>query len=167
MLVKELTQTLRGSETEAHEAALILGLLIEREKVQHPTPGDDGGIREIIGDELAHQRLSETDLKTVVDEIIAYISDETLFPHPMAVWALTKSYEPRILPHLIRLLDRIVEDPNQENLAYQTLLGIINIGIPSSNRDLSIAAIRKASERGHTRVMETATQYLETQLFNQ
>jgi len=167
MLVKELTQALRGSEKEAHEAALTLGLLIEREKVQHPTPRDDGGIREIIGDELANQRLSETDLKTVVDEIIAYISDETLLPHPMAVWALTKSYEQRILPHLIRLLDRIIDDPNQENLAYQTLLGIINIGIPSSNRDLSIAAIRKASDRGHTRVMETATRYLETQLFDQ
>ncbi|MEW5860624.1 MAG: hypothetical protein AB1861_25160 [Cyanobacteriota bacterium] len=166
MLVKELTQALRRTDAEAHEAALMLGLLIEREKVQHPTPGDDGGIREILGDELANQRLSETDLKSVIDEMIAYISDETLLPHPMAVWALTKSYEQRILPHLIRLLDRIVGDPNQENLAYQTLLGIINIGIPSSNRELYIAAIRKAADQGHVRVMETANRYLETQLID-
>lgn len=166
MLVKELTQALRRTDAEAHEAALTLGLLIEREKVRYPAPGDDGGIRKILGDELADRRLSETDLKSAVDEIIAYISDETLLPHPMAVWALTKSYEQRVLPHLIRLLDRIVEDPDLEHLAYQALLGIINIGIPSSNRDISIAAIRKASGQGHARVMETATQYLETQLID-
>jgi hypothetical protein len=160
MLIEELIQTIRSGGTEAHEAALALGLLIEREKVNRPNPEDDGGIREIIGDELANRRLSQMELNTAVNELIRYI-DETIKPHSMAVWALTKSYEPRILPHLLALLDKVVNDTTQENLTYQTLVGIINIGIPSSYKDLSLAAIRKAAEHGHGEVMETATQYLE------
>lgn len=160
MLVEKLLQTIRSGGTEAHEAALALGLLIEREKVNRPNSGDDGGIREILGDKLANQRLSQMELNTAVDELIRYI-DETTKPHSMAVWALTKSYEPRILPHLIAILDRVVNDTTQENLTYQTLLGIINIGISSSYKDVSLAAIRKAAEHGHGQVMETATQYLE------
>jgi len=160
MLIEKLIQVIRSGGTEAHDAALALGLLIEREKVNRPNPADDGGIREILGDELANRRLSQMELNTAVDELIHYI-DETLEPDSMAVWALTKSYEPRILPHLMALLDRVINDTTQENLTYQTLLGIINIGIPSSYKDLSLAEIRKASEHGHGQVRETATRYLE------
>ena len=160
MLIKELIQAIRSGGTQAHDAALALGLLIEREKVNRPNPADDGGIREILGDELANRRLSQIELNTAVDELIRYI-DETLEPESMAVWALTKSYESRILPQLIALLDRVVNNTTQENIAYQTLLGIINIGISSSYQDLSLATIRKASEHGHGRVQETATRYLE------
>ncbi|HLP87236.1 MAG TPA: hypothetical protein VK184_01350 [Nostocaceae cyanobacterium] len=164
MLIEELTQALRKTDTEAHEAALTLGLLIERERVNYFPSGTDGGIQKILGDQFANYRLSETYIKNIIDEMLSYINDESLVPHAMVVWALTKSYEERILPHLIRLFDRVIKDPNQENLAYQTLLGIINIGLPSSYRELSISVIRKAAKQGHERVMETAVRYLE--IFN-
>jgi hypothetical protein len=153
MFIAKLMESVPKGGEEAHEAALTLGLLIERETVHRPA-GDDGGISEILGDEIASRRLSSSELRTAVDELIAYIT-ETPEPHPTAVWAVTKSYDPRILPHLINLLDRVVTDPLKEHLAYQAL-----VGITFFYNELSTAAIRRAAERGYGLVKETATQYL-------
>lgn len=161
MLIEKLIQAIHSSTTEAHEAALALGLLIERERVNHQSSEEnDDRIREILGDELSTRRLSQMEINTAVDELIRYI-DEAIEPDSMAIWALTKSYEPRVIPHLVALFDKVINDVNQENLTYQTLLGIINIGVPSKHKDLSLEAIRKASEHGYGQAKETATRYLE------
>ncbi|MBI1926908.1 hypothetical protein HYR99_22020 [Candidatus Poribacteria bacterium] len=159
MFIMKLMEAIRKGGEEAHEAALALGLLMERGKVRRPAPGDDGGVRGILGETLANRRLSKTELRIAVNELICYIT-ETLEPHPMAVWALTKSHHPHTLPHLIHLLDRVLTHPEHEHLAYQALIGVINIGTTSAHKDLSLTAIQKAAEQGHGQVKETATQYL-------
>lgn len=153
MSLMKFIEAIREGGKEAHEAALTLGLLLEREKVRRPVE-DDGDIREILGEELANQKFSVTELETIVDELLNYIT-EVSEPHPSAVWALSKSYNPRILPHLIGLLDRIVTDPEKEHLAYQAL-----VGITCFDNDLSLTAIRKAAKQGYGQVKETAKQYL-------
>ncbi|RPJ83106.1 MAG: hypothetical protein EHM18_14870 [Acidobacteria bacterium] len=158
MFVLEMMEAIRRGGEEAHEAALTLGLLIEREKVNRPA-GDDGGISVILGDEFAKRRLSETELKTAVDELIKYIQG-TNDPIPTAIWALTKSYDPRIVPYLIEFLNKVLSDPAKEQLAYLALLGIINTGVSSSYKSDSLAAIRNAAEHGQGIVTETATNYL-------
>jgi hypothetical protein len=157
-LLMELIGSIRQGAMAAHDAALALGLLIEREKV-HRLAGDDGGIRVILGDEWVDRRLTDAELQTVVDELIRYIRDVPA-PHAMAVWALTKSYESRIVPALIELLERVLTDKAQENVAYQALIGIINTGLASPYQDLAITAVQQAARQGQGRVQETASEYL-------
>lgn len=160
MFVPRLIEAIRRGGEEAHEAALTLGLLIEKEKV-HRRDGADGGRRLILGAELAERRLSSGEQQIAVEELIRYVND-TFDPHPMAVWALTKSSDPRIVPHLIRLLDRILDDPNKEDLAEQALSGIITVGLASddNNKRLSLEAIRRASNQTRSRVRTSARDYL-------
>lgn len=159
MSVLELIQVIRDKSQESHDAALAIGLLIEREKVNRPMPGDDGGIAEILGKKLASQRLSETDLETALNELISYVND-TPEPEPMAIWALNKSYDLRIIPTLINVLKRTVHDPKQENLACQALFGLINIGISSKYKSLCLEILDEAAKYGHGEVKDTASNYL-------
>lgn len=154
MWIDELMETIQRGDGSAQEAALTLGLLIERERVRRPA-GDDGGVRKILGEKWAKRRLSEKQLTEVVDRLIGYVNDTTE-PHPMAVWALTKSHDVRALDCFIGLLDRIVSDPAREHLAYQALIGITTFFTPSS-----LAAIRQAAEQGQGLLKETAVSYLQ------
>lgn len=173
MLVPKLIEAIRAGSAEGKEAALVLGLLIERENVYHPIPGDEGGIGQVLGEEFVSRRLSKIEVKEAVDGLIDYIN-EAVVPQPRAVWALTKSYEPRTLPHLINVLDRFVGDAQKEELVYQALVGIMN----SSPRrvlfehptgklrtdERSLSAIRRAAREGHGRVREAAIKYLQRNL---
>lgn len=154
----ELIGSIRQGGTAAHDAALALGLLIEREKVRQPAGGDES-IRAILGDEWVDRKLTDAELQTVVDELMRYIRDVPV-PDAMAVWALTKSYESRIVPALIELLERILTDKAQENVAYQALIGIINTGLASPYQDLAVTAIQQAARQGQGSVQETASEYL-------
>lgn len=157
-LLMELIGSIRQGGTAAHNAALALGLLIEREKVRQPA-GDDESIRAILGDEWVDRKLTDAELQTVVDELMRYIRDVPV-PDAMAVWALTKSYESRIVPALIELLERILTDKALENVAYQALIGIINTGLASPYQDLAMTAIQQAARQGQGSVQETASEYL-------
>lgn len=154
MWIDELIETIQRGDERAHEAALTLGLLIERECVRRPA-GDDGGVRMILGEKWAKRRLSEEELNHAVDRLIDY-TNQTAEPHPMAVWALTKSHDIRTLDCFIGLLDRILSDPAREHLAYQALIGTTSFYNPGS-----LAAIRRAAEHGHGLVKETAKRYLQ------
>lgn len=90
MFISQLIDAIRCGGDQAEEAALTLGLLIEREKTNRPM-GNDDDIRLILDEEMVKRRLSEVELASAVEELIRYVS-ETLTPHPTAVWALTKSY---------------------------------------------------------------------------
>jgi hypothetical protein len=137
----------------AQEAALTLGLLIERERV-HRSLGDDGGVAVILGEDLAAQRLSESELESATEELIAYVAERPT-PHPMAVWALTKTYDSRAGTPLAELLERILGDADREHLAYQALVGLANLG-----DDRFLQVIRRAARDGHGKVGETAREYL-------
>lgn len=154
MVIDDLIETIRGGGENAQEAALTLGLLIERERVHRPA-GDDGGLRTILGEKWAKRRLSEKELKHAVDRLTDYVN-QTAVPHPMAVWALTKSHDVETLGCFIGLLDRILSDPSHEHLAYQALIGITSFYNPRS-----LAAIRRAATEGHGLVKESAARYLQ------
>ncbi|MEA2900087.1 MAG: hypothetical protein QOJ84_5702 [Bradyrhizobium sp.] len=151
-----LAKVLRGG-TEAQEATLTLGLLIE----DRP-PADDAGLAVVIGPQLAELRLSPAERNAAVDGLLAYIRD-TAEPSPTAIWALTKSYEPRIVPVLIALLDRHGDDPHAAPLAYQALVGIVTAGLTTPEwRERSLVAVKRAAARAHAEVAEAAQRYLKT-----
>ena len=154
MWTDELIERIRRGDEDVYEAALTLGLLIERERARRPA-GDDGGVRAILGEKWAKQRLSEKELDHAVGQLIDY-TNQAAEPHPMAVWALTKSHDLRTLDCFIGLLDRILSDPAREHLAYQALIGTT---IFYNSR--SLAVIRRAAEQGHGLVKETAAHYLQ------
>lgn len=160
MLILQLMDAIRRGGDQAEEAALALGLLIERERTNRPL-GDDGGVQLILGEQMAKQRFSEVELKSAVHELIRYVN-ETPNPHPSAVWALTKSYDGRIVTPLIELLKRLLPDPSQENAACAALSGIMNTGISSELQRESLAIIRQAAEVGFGRVKEAAIAYTNT-----
>jgi hypothetical protein len=151
MLV-ELFRKLRTEGEEGHDAALTLGLLLERSRLSAP---DDAQIAMIVGDEAARLALSREERERIVDELVKYTSDA--FPPPaIAVWALSKSLDQRTLPHLIRLLDGSLSDPQQDHLAYQALVGVTMFsGRPSYD------AVQRAAKSGQGLVKETAERYLE------
>ena len=159
MFVKKIISSIYRGGIEAEEAALALGLLIEREKRR----GSNGSsIRANFGERLANRRLSETELTTAVDELIKYL-DETSEPHPKAVWALTRSYEPRTVRPLINVLNKFLTSPGHAEVAYQALVGIISLQTEKSRTAIR-AAIFRAAEQGHDEVRETAMDYLELSL---
>jgi hypothetical protein len=153
-LVLELLNALWSGGPEMHEAVLTLGLLIEREKVYRPVPGDDGGIKQILGEEFVNKRLSKRDLETAIHGLIEYIEKASV-PYPGAIWALSKCYDPIILSPLIRLLDRYLADAEQEELAAQALTVITNF-----YGDQVLAVVQRAAEYGYGQVKEAARQYL-------
>lgn len=163
MLVPKLIEAIRTGSAEGKEAALVLGLLIEREKVYHPIPGDDGGIGQVLGEQFVNRRLSKIEVQEAVDGLIRYIN-EAVVPQPKAVWALSKSYDSRTLPDLIDLLERFVGDADKEELVYQALVGIMNLYSAGRTNERSLVAIRRAAREGHGRVKEAAIKFLQRTL---
>jgi hypothetical protein len=153
--VEELLAAIRPGGEEADEAALALGLLLEDRN-----PDDDTQIASVVGRELAARRLSRAEHDAAVDGLIAYLQD-TPKPRPSAVWVLTKSYEPRIVPTLITLLDASLDDPHAAPIAYQALVGIVTAGLTTPKYYAKgRAALERAANRGTAEVAEAAQGYL-------
>jgi hypothetical protein len=151
-MIDDLLAELRTGGDGAKEAARTLGLLIERGS--RGPASDDQDIVEMLPPELADGHLTAAERQAAIDGLIAYVDGEPL-PLPLAVWALSKSFDERIAPALIALLERTVDDPEHEHLAYQALTGMIPLGGPEVEK-----AVRDAAERGHDRVRDGARQYL-------
>lgn len=160
MFISQLMGAIHCGGDQAEKAALTLGLLIERERTNSPA-GDDGGIGSILDQKMAKRRLSEVELANAVEELIRYVS-ETPTPHPTAIWALTKSYDVRMVRPLMELMTRLLPDARQENAAYNALSGLMNTGVSSELREESLAMIREAAKQGFGRVKEAAVGYLNT-----
>src|SRR5690348_8021157 len=147
--VEELLAAIRRGGETANESALALGLLLEDRN-----PEDDTQIAGVIGRELASRRLSHAERRSAVDGLITYLQD-TPEPHPSAVWALTKSYEPRIVPALLSVLDATLDNQDAVPLAYQALLGVMNVALSTPKyRAQGHAALQRAATRGHGEVAE-------------
>src|SRR5438132_1558130 len=153
--IGELLAAIRRGGELASESTLALGLLLEDRN-----PEDDTQIAGVVGGELAARRLSRAERRRAVDGLITYLQD-TPQPNPSAVWALTKSYEPRIVPVLISLLDATLDDQDAVSLAYQALVGIVNVGLTTPKyRAQGRAILQRAATRGHGEVAQTAQRYL-------
>ena len=151
--IPDLLAEIRAGGPAADEAAVTLGLLIER--AARGPQNDDGDISEALPPALADRLLTPDEHRTAVDGLIAYV-DESEQPLPLAVWALAKTDDRRVVPALLGLLARTVDGPEHEHLAYQALTGAIPFDGPEVRR-----AVRDAAERGHGRVGEGARRYLE------
>ena len=153
-----LLDRVRGGGPGAGEAARTLGLLLERESVRMPR--DDVGIDEILDDDWRDRRLEPAEVEDLVDRLLDYVR-ETAVPHDGAVWALTKSYKPRIVPPLVALLRRTMSDPTRENLASLALTGVITASPGTRHRQEAIAAVREAANHGVGRAARAASAYLD------
>jgi hypothetical protein len=80
----------------------------------------------------------------------------------MAVWVLTKSYEPRIVSPLTDLLRRVMVDEDLEDLAYHALIGVITESSGSAHEREALDVIWDVAKHGHGKVGETANEYLLT-----
>ena len=156
--VSILLDAVRSGGQQADDAARTLGLLIEREKVRRPA-GDDGGLGLFLDEEWLEHRLGPQELQEAVDGLTDYVT-HTSVPIPSAVWALGKSYEPRIVPPLIDLLRRVLPDEDLESLAYQALTGIIDASPGTAYEMQALTAVQDAAHSGHGSVSETANAYL-------
>lgn len=140
--VGDYLAAIRHGGEQASEAALTLGLLIEN------------------APEAVGKRLSGRERQQAVTDLIRYV-EESAEPHPMAVWALTKSCDSRCVPPLTAILHRFAKDPRKEHLAYQALIGILNIGMTApESRQQSLALVREAATSGCGEVADTARSYL-------
>ncbi|MEU5957962.1 hypothetical protein [Streptomyces sp. NPDC047525] len=157
--VSGLVEAVRVGGTDGEDAALILGLLIERERVYRPL-ADDGGITAVLSKEYANWRLSQVEVTLVVEELIAHVSQAGEVTSPSVIWALSKSYDPRIVPPFVDLLLELIDRVDKEDLCYQILLSVINVGIGSCFRERVRDAVRLAAARSPGLVGRTARDYV-------
>jgi hypothetical protein len=148
-MIEELLAGVRAGESEP---ALTLGLLLER-GTRGPHDSDED-IVVMLDPRFADTHLTGAQRDEAIDGLIAYVEGEPV-PQPMAVWALGKSGDERVVPALLGVLGRTVADPAHEHLAYQALTGVIPFG-----GSQVLEAVRGAAEHGHDRVRDGARQYL-------
>lgn len=158
--VQTLLRSVRRGGEQGREASLALGLLIERERVQRP-PHDDGGIREILGEEYADRRLSEAELAVAVEGLLHHVEQAGEDSASTVIWALSKSYDERVVPPVINLLAKLHARRDKEHLAYQALTIVMNTGVGSPHNDAALQAVRNAAARGAGDVAQTARTYLD------
>ena len=152
-LVRDLLDKVSSDGDESSQAALALGLLVQREKVTFP-PGDDGGVEQTLGAAMAAQRLGPMEIHDAVNGLIARMRDPRL-PAPFVVWAAARSFDPRIVPHLVALLERVVEQADRTALARQIVDGLTHFFDARA-----VAGIRLAAARGTGEVRDSAGSWL-------
>lgn len=150
--VRELAAAIPAGADEADRAIRLLGLLIEREKSSH-SADHDAALAELLGPEPM-PRMTPLAVHEAVDLLITHLAHARV-PVPGVVWALTRSRDPRIAPHLVALLGLVLEDPAHQAVASQVVSGL------TSFRDVrTVAALRLAAERGDGDAREQAVSWL-------
>lgn len=156
--VADLLARLASGGRAGTDAALVLGLLLERETVTRP-PADDGGPRLLLPAEWRQRRLDPAETQQVVDALLDHVRG-TPVPDPTAVWALGKSLEPRIVPPLVDLLHRVLADGALDDLAQQAF-GAVVVAAPGSGYEADVLAVAwAAAKQAPGDVAEVARDYL-------
>lgn len=155
---EDLIHTLNSKGPNAERAALALGSLIERARTRRPL-GDDGGVRQELGDEIADLHLTDNDISHAVDVLMQYTGSGANVT-PSAVWALGKSYEARVVPTLVAVLRSSANDVEKRAVALNALHGVITCGVSSELKNDAIDAIRFTATEGIGDVQKEAQDYL-------
>lgn len=140
------------------DTCLKLGLLLERHRSIHADTSD-GTWSESLGEELFHAPFSDDDYHAVVDALITYVSSSAS-PNTGALWALEKSRDDRVIPHLLRIVRQVSPDIDREAIAHQALHGVIVLGVHSVCRDESLACLREVAANGSPAIKEEAVKYI-------
>lgn len=149
-LVRQLSARLDGEDVA--DAALAFGLLISRERVgPYFGPDRDEEIqrmfRVMFGGALAVQRLAPLAVHEALQALLAHI-ERVDVPIPAVIWALTRGFDPRVVPRLAALLERIVDDPEHAHTAHQIVEGLKCFGFDPR----AVAGLELAAARGHADV---------------
>ena len=158
-LVREVVGRLDRGGTDADDAAVMLGLLIERERFArrpgtYHGPALDEAIAEMYGNAVAIKRLSPLAVHEAVSALLDHLRRIGI-PSVAVVSALAKSYEPRVVPHLYALLEQIVDKPEHDGLASQIVSTLVLF--PDAT---AVAGIRLAATRGHGDARRVAEQWI-------
>ena len=152
-VIAELLDRIPEGGEAANNALRALGLLLEQHHARRPE-GDDGGLSELLGPDLAEYRLSEDEVTEAITGLSAYLQGAEV-PNSGALWALGKSADERAVPVLIETLSRFLHDPAHEPLAHQALTSLLPFGTPEAR-----AAVRRAAQEGQGEVKEDAEDFL-------
>jgi hypothetical protein len=157
-IVQDLMATLHRGDTDADDAAVTLGLLIERERVHRPLGGNAD--EQLLGPELAARRLSHDETIEAVSLLTDYVL-EAAEPRVSAIWALGKSADAAIVPALVVVFNQGVEDPQNEDLLQQVLQALYVNGIDSPYVSAAAEVFRRAAAEGRGEVQRLGTHYLQ------
>jgi hypothetical protein len=151
--VLELMKAIRGGGARGEEGALVLGLLIEREKVGATAHASyHESLAELLDPTLIARRLSRSEVKMAVDQLIAYV-ERPATPIAGAVWALSKCHQRRVVPHLARVLEHHAVDVS---VARNALSGLMALGDDPRARSV----IARATTSGSPEIRQSAQDFL-------
>lgn len=151
-VIDDLLKTAFSRRKASTDAIGALGLLLEETRAKRPA-GDDGGLRDLLGPELAAYRLSEVERSTIIESLSHRLLKQRNINHTL-IWALSKSADECILPVLTTLLNRALQSPRQQDAASEALNGLA-LFWPDSK-----SAVERAAEQGQGDVQEQAKDLL-------
>ncbi len=160
MILNELKDLIEKGGKELTGLLTVLALLIEKKTVSEPGEDYLASINELVGERYKDKNLTKKEFKEAVDFLIRYI-EKPGEPPATAVWALYKSNEERTVPVFIEIINTYVSKLESEDLVFQALCGLLNIGVYSQKYESdSNQAITLAANKGYGEVKETANDYI-------
>lgn len=162
MTVQDLIQLVDAGDERADDAVEALGEYLEQGPPPTPTIGartsPDRSLgmlsEQVVPYELVAPSPSGEPWDEVVDRLSSYV-EHSASPEPRAVWALGKSRDPRAAGAMTKVLREHLDEPADEHLAFQALVGLKALPEPP------LDVIRDAAERGSGQVSTTAHRFLE------
>jgi hypothetical protein len=151
-VIDDLLKTAFSRRKASTDAIGALGLLLEETRAKRPV-GDDGGIRDLLGPELAAYRLSKVERSTIIESLSHRLLKQRNINH-LLIWALSKSADECILPVLTTVLNRALQSPQQQDAASEALNGLA-LFWPDSK-----SAVERAAQQGQGDVQEQAEDLL-------
>ncbi|MBZ9713324.1 hypothetical protein [Deinococcus multiflagellatus] len=152
-LIADLLNTAFSRRKTSLDAIGALGLLLEEKRAKRP-PGEDGGLLELLGPELATYRLSDAERTEIIEALSNAVLKQRKINHSM-IWALNKSADERIFPVLATVLKRTLRVGSQEDAASEALNGLA-LFYPTSK-----SVLEEAARLGQGEVREQAQELLE------
>ncbi|MEQ4210151.1 hypothetical protein [Actinopolymorpha sp. B9G3] len=127
------------------QAALRLGLLLERHRFcragGHGTLGD---VERLFGGH-AHLELSDSDAEHVLQGLLAHVEDRDSRANPAVIWAIGKAHNNlEAIERVAELAERILADLDHADLLYQAL-AVVSVCATDRHKPLLIRAARECT----------------------
>ena len=151
--IDNLLETALSKRRNVDNAIRALGLLLEKRHVKRPR-GDDGGLGELLGPELASYNLSDAEAKRIVLSLSLYVLKKRVVK-PGIIWALNKSADRLIIPVLGHTLLTHLKSREQQYVTEQALNGLI-LFLPET-----FDLIKRAAEEGLGDVKDIAESFVQ------